>query len=90
MWFCQQYPQAYEPVMKWYKLARVTHAQNHDELNTTMANTVDVVGKLTIFDVGGNKYRVVTKIEYRFQQMYIVAVQTHKQYDQTDWRKLCR
>ena len=50
-------------------------------------NTVDFVGDLTVFDVGGNKYRVIAFVHYRRKAVYVKAVLTHKDYDKGAWRK---
>lgn len=52
-------------------------------------NSADYVGgKYTVFDVGGNKYRVVGVIHYNTQRIYIHGVFTHEEYDK--WTKEIR
>ena len=48
--------------------------------------TADQVGKLTIFNIGGNEYRLVTFIDYRHRKIFIRAVLTHAEYDKGDWK----
>ena len=43
---------------------------------------VDQVGKLTVFNIGGNKVRLIAAIHYNRQKVYIRAVLTHEEYDQ--------
>ena len=58
------------------------------ELQTTFSRSaVDKVGKYTVFDVGGNKYRVITVIHYNREKVYIRAVLTHAQYDKEAWKQ---
>lgn len=38
-------------------------------------------GKRVVFDIGGNKYRLVVKIEYKWGKVFIRHVVTHKEYD---------
>ncbi len=40
----------------------------------------------TIFDIGGNKYRVITLIDYRRQTVLIMHVLDHKEYDKKNWK----
>jgi mRNA interferase HigB len=39
------------------------------------------VGKLTVFNVGGNKVRLVAAIHYNRKKVYIRAVLSHEEYD---------
>ena len=49
--------------------------------------TADYAGKqYTIFNIKGNSYRLIVKIEYRFQMIYIKHVLTHTEYDKGNWR----
>ena len=44
-------------------------------------------GTLTVFNVCGNKYRLVVRINYRFQLINIRAVLTHVEYDKGKWKE---
>lgn len=47
--------------------------------------TVDFIGdNRVIFDIGGNKYRLVVRIAYRYKSCQIKFVGTHKEYDAVD------
>ncbi len=46
----------------------------------------DQVGKLTVFNIGGNKARLIAAIHYNRQKVYIRAVLTHQEYDKNKWR----
>jgi mRNA interferase HigB len=48
---------------------------------------VDYVDGYTIFDVGGNKYRIAAVIHYDKQRLYIRQVMTHAEYDRNHRRK---
>jgi mRNA interferase HigB len=49
--------------------------------------SVDQVGKLTVFNIGGNKVRLIAAIHYNRGKIYIRAVLTHAEYDEQRWRK---
>jgi len=49
--------------------------------------SVDKVGKLTVFNIGGNKIRLIAAIHYNTQCLYIRYVLTHKEYDNEKWKK---
>jgi len=45
------------------------------------------VGKLTVFNIGGNKVRLIAAIHYNTHKVYIRAVLTHQEYDLKKWRE---
>ncbi len=49
----------------------------------------DLVGNCSVFNIGGNKYRLITRILYPSQKVFILKVMTHKQYDKEDWKNEC-
>ena len=51
-----------------------------------MFPTADQVGKLTVFNVGGNKVCVIAAIHYNRKRIYIRAVLTHGEYDRGKWK----
>jgi mRNA interferase HigB len=55
------------------------------ELKATFASA-DKVGKLTVFNIGGNKVRLIAAIHYNTHKVYIRAVLTHQEYDLKKWR----
>jgi mRNA interferase HigB len=44
------------------------------------------VGELTVFDIGGNKYRLIAYIRFERQIVYIKAVLSHSDYDKGTWK----
>jgi len=49
--------------------------------------TADLVLRYTIFNIKGNKYRLITRIVYRTQTVFIVAIMTHEEYDRGKWKE---
>lgn len=49
-------------------------------------NSVDKVGDLIVFDIGGNKYRLIAYIRFEKQILYIKAVLTHRDYERGAWK----
>ena len=48
--------------------------------------SADKVEGLTVFDIGGNKFRLITSIHYNRRKVYIRAVLTHAEYDRGNWK----
>lgn len=72
--------QAEIPLTEWYYKMIETKAANLFELRQTF-NSVDSVYGYTIFNVGGNNYRLITAIHYNTQTCYVRIIWTHAQYD---------
>ncbi len=68
------------PLTEWYYKILETKASNIFELRQVF-NSVDPVYGYTIFNVGGNNYRLVTAIHYNTQTCYVRTIWTHAEYD---------
>jgi mRNA interferase HigB len=51
--------------------------------------TASIVGNCVVFNIGGNKYRLVTRILYSSQKVFILKVMTHAEYDNDKWKEEC-
>jgi mRNA interferase HigB len=49
--------------------------------------SADKVGKLTVFNIGGNKIRLIAAIHYNRKKVYIRAVLTHSEYEAGKWKE---
>jgi mRNA interferase HigB len=79
--FIERIPKAAEPVIKWYLLCKEGAWKNFSELKKDF-RSVDAVGDhLYVFNVGGNKYRIIARIFFGVQTMYIRFIGTHAEYD---------
>ena len=76
----------------WFKIARLARWQNFQDVKSTFGQTDTATGSTgrtaTIFDVGGNKYRIVAHVDYVRQTLQIRAVMDHKTYDRRTWLEL--
>ena len=78
--FWQQNRSAESSMKQWIKVVEAADWQNFSDLRQTF-NHADVHNRLTIFDVGGNNFRIIAKVEYAKHIVFIKAVLTHKQYE---------
>ena len=69
-----------EPMQAWRKIIESRSFISFADIKTTF-NATDKVGNYYVFDIGGNKYRIVTAIHFDHQKLYIRHVYTHKEYD---------
>ncbi len=84
--FCECHPESKSTLEEWFhKVSRLT-ATSFSELRKTFGSA-DYVDGYTLFDVGGNKYRIASVIHYDKQRLYVRQVMTHAEYDRDDWRK---
>lgn len=76
----------------WFKLARRADWRNFQDARATFGQTDTVTGRAgrtaTVFDVGGNKYRIVAHVDYPRRTIKIEAVMDHKEYDKGLWKRL--
>ncbi len=86
--FCDKYPDAKVPLDAWYQIAEKASWHNIFEVKQSFPHA-DAVGSCTVFNIGGNKYRLITKIKYNKQVIYIRVVLTHKEYDKNEWKRDC-
>ena len=80
--FFERIPVATQPVLRWYDLVKQADWSDFAELKQAFPS-VDYVGKdLYVFNVGGNKYRIIARIIFNVRTIYIRFIGTHKEYDQ--------
>jgi mRNA interferase HigB len=84
--FAADHPETESALAHWYRLMRNNDFANFTEVRRIFA-AADHVGKLTVFNIGGNKVRLIAAIHYNRNRVYIRAVLTHAEYDLGDWRE---
>ncbi len=73
------------PISEWYKVARAATWSNLVDVRRVYPNA-DFINGYTVFNIKGNNYRLVTKIEYRWQLIFIKTLLTHEEYDRGRWK----
>src|SRR5712691_11945275 len=84
--FWAKHPTAETPLRAWYQVAKHATWQSTDELRQTY-RSADFVDRFTVFNVGGNNFRLITRVEYGRQEIYIRWVLTHAEYDKEEWKR---
>jgi mRNA interferase HigB len=83
--FWELYPKARTPLDAWYQVAKRAKWENFAEVRQTF-NSADVVGRFVVFNIGGNKYRLIAVIHYNRGKVFIRHVLTHAEYDEGKWK----
>lgn len=83
--FAQIHIAAKGPLDAWFKVVSRMEFHNLMEIRAVFPAADDVRG-LCVFNIGGKKFRLVTKVEYRWQKVFVVAVLTHEEYDRDTWK----
>jgi mRNA interferase HigB len=71
---------------KWYDLVCNNRFANFNEVRRTFPSA-DLVSDLVVFNIRGNRYRLVTRFVYQKGRVYIRRVLTHTDYDRGDWKE---
>lgn len=86
--FCDREHQAEQALRSWYDEAEKATWKTPQELKQQYINASILSEKRVIFNIHGNKYRLIVDIEYRLQILFIVWVGTHAEYDKIDAKKI--
>jgi len=81
--FAVVHPESRAPLQAWRRLVE-HHAFGHFADLKRAFNSVDKVADYYVFNIAGNRYRVVAAIHFNTQSLYVRAVLTHRDYDK--WR----
>lgn len=84
--FWEKHADAKYPLSRWYATASKSSWTNLALVRQSF-NSADVVGNLTVFNIGGNKYRLIVAIHYDRQMVFIRHVLTHAEYTRGDWKQ---
>ncbi len=93
--FWQQRKDAELPLKTWYKTAIKADWDTIKEAHQTCPQADAVPLKcgliVTVFNIGGNKYRLITRTIYQYRRIYVKRILTHAEYDKEKWKaELCR
>jgi len=83
--FWIHHPQAEVALVAWYKVATHAEWKSIVEVRTAYPHA-DAVGALTVFNIGGNDFRLVTHMRYEWQTVFIRWIGTHAEYSKGRWR----
>lgn len=73
------------PLDAWYRIAKKAEWRNLMEVRRELP-TADAAGTLTVFNIKGNAYRLITEINYQTRRVFLRQVMTHAEYSKGAWR----
>lgn len=86
MEFWARHPDSESALQAWYRTMESEVFADFNDLRATFASA-DYVDGLTVFNIGGNKYRLIAAIHYNRRKLYVRAVLTHAEYDRGTWKR---
>ena len=86
--FWLKHPPAENPLRAWHQVAETSQWQSINQIRETFPKA-DRVGKCVVFDVGGNKYRLVVVVHFERGKLYVRKVMTHAEYSRDRWKGEC-
>ena len=78
--FGSSYPQSRKPLAVWEGIIKQTNYGSFNELKRTFPSADYVYHQYTIFNIGGNKYRLISEIDYSAGVVSIKRIWTHAEY----------
>jgi mRNA interferase HigB len=84
--FGERYPDSRTALARWFKIVQQTEFRNFAELRAAFP-TADKVDDWMVFNLGGNKYRLIASVHFNRGKVYIRHVLTPAEYDRGGWKK---
>lgn len=80
----QWYPDAKAELEAWFREAEAAHWANPAQIKAQYGHASILKGSRVVFNICGNKYRLVVKINYAYEIVYVRFAGTHREYDRVN------
>ncbi len=89
-WESPGHEDARGPLRAWYTHvnSKTISWQSWGDVKASFASA-RIIGDCIVFNIGGNKYRLISRIHYATQKVYVLKVMTHGEYDEDRWKGEC-
>ncbi len=84
--FCDRHPNAAKPLNHWYRIIKYENFKMFADIKKLFPSA-DQVGNFVVFNIGGNKFRLITFIRYQMGRLFIRHILTHNEYDKGKWKE---
>lgn len=86
--YWEKVPESQEQLSAWYAEASTATWANSMAIKEKYASASIINSERVVFNIKGNKYRLLVKIDYDRQVIFIIWIGTHKEYDKIDVEKI--
>ena len=78
------------PLRAWFTHvnSRIVSWRSWGDVKASFASA-SLVGDCVVFNIGGNKCRLISRIRYATQKVFVLKVMTHREYDEDKWKDEC-
>jgi mRNA interferase HigB len=83
-----RHPDVEASLETWYRTAKKAQWKSLTDVRKTYPHA-DLVGTCTVFNIKGNEYRLIVRINYRTGRVFIRHILTHAEYDRGSWKHEC-
>jgi mRNA interferase HigB len=84
--FSEKHPDALVPLANWYRITRWANWNSLAEVRNDFGHA-DVVGGRTVFNIHGNDYRLIARVNYETKRVFILRIPTHAEYAKGVWKE---
>jgi mRNA interferase HigB len=84
--FAERHSGALVPLMNWYRITRRADWHSLADTKTDFGHA-DAVGRRTVFNIHGNHYRLVARVNYKSKRVFVLYILTHADYDKGGWKR---
>jgi mRNA interferase HigB len=84
--FSKRHSDALVPLMNWYRITKRADWNSLAGVRNDFAHA-DIVGRRTVFNIHGNHYRLIARVNYKTKRVFILHILTHAEYSHGDWKQ---
>jgi mRNA interferase HigB len=89
--FAKQHPDSAEPLEKWYRLVKRAHWHHLQDVRRVYPHADPAMvasgHAVTVFNIGGNRFRLIAAIHYNRERVYVLRILTHAEYSKDAWKE---
>jgi mRNA interferase HigB len=86
--FIEKYPKSADPVFRWWVLCKENNWKEFSEMKKSFPSADAIGNGLYVFNIGGNKFRIVARIFFSVRTIFVRFIGTHAQYDKVELSNL--
>lgn len=84
--FWQKHADAQPSLESRYAVVRQARWRNPAEMKLVYPGA-DLVGRRVVFNIAGNRFRLIARVNYRTQCVFVLHLLTHAEYDKGVWKQ---